>query len=90
MMIMMMILMMSAVIRQYLRSIIYYFTSLFGVDKEKKEKCRCIETLSMHYSTALVIIKLTKFSVALRLRYGSCKLILFHHFLLNLRTLYII
>ena len=37
----------------------------------------------------LVIIKLTKFAVALRLRCSSCKLIffiLFHHFLLNLRT----
>ena len=43
--------------------------------------------------TVLVLIKLTKFAVAVRLRCGSCKLIfftLFHHFLLNLRTLYIV
>jgi len=44
-------------------------------------------------STVLVLIKLTNFAVALRLRYGSCNLIfftLFHHYLLNLRTLYIV
>ena len=43
--------------------------------------------------TVLVIIKLTKIAVVLRLRCGSCKLIfwtLFHHFALNLRTLYIV
>ena len=44
-----------------------------------------------YWVTVLVIIKLTKFSVALRLRCGSCKLIFWHYFisLLNFRTLYI-
>ena len=32
--------------------------------------------------TVLVIIKLTKFAVALRLRCGSCKLIFLHYFML--------
>ena len=43
--------------------------------------------------TVLVLIKLTNFAVALRLRCGSCKKIfftLYHHFSLNLRTLYIV
>ena len=44
-------------------------------------------------TTVLVLIELTNFAVALRLRCGSCKntfLTLFHHFLLNLRTLCIL
>ena len=40
--------------------------------------------------TVLVIIKLTKFAVALRLRCGSFKLIFWHYILLHLRTLYIV
>ena len=43
--------------------------------------------------TVLVLIKLTKYAVALWLRCGSCKLIfftLFHHVSLNLRTLNIV
>ena len=43
--------------------------------------------------TVLILIKLTKFAVALRLRCGSCKkffFTLFHHFSLTLKTLYIV
>ena len=43
-------------------------------------------------NTGLVIIKLTKFAVALRLRCGSCKFIFWHYFIMFFlkRTLYIV
>ena len=46
-----------------------------------KQRRICCVKFKLWY-TVLVIIKLTKFAVALRLHCGSCKLIFWHHFII--------
>ena len=72
-------------------------TRLFLISRNSPQAAQNVssyhENTGVCHNTVLVLIKLKKIAVALRLRCGSCNLIfftLFHHFLLNFRTLYIV